>query len=425
MRTTIYGDLRLSIAMPDTSSYIASSAAPLLSWQSFTGQRLFTTNLLYKFIPDQKCADTPFSAPALKKELFRKIQTCFTQIVILQNILAIIGWCALAWSVAQRVRHPLFKIFAATLILLYGFTPQIAEWDSVLSSETISLSLFALNLALLTEIIFRLLSKEDESHPLRTSPLVAVWLAVFTVWLFIRDVHLSAIPITLIVFAPLLFIKRIRQNKIFAALPILLICLFMLGSATSRQSIRQQIPLGNSFNAYIFPYPTRVQYFTERGMPSDTASAQYKTWFQDHAANTYLKFLITHPGFVGATVLENIAYLQSDFTQPYYKSPEIKYRSMLLKIGEALHPQSNTVFIIDAILFIALCVAAFNNKNGETVGWLWLAAWIFLYSSASLYLSFFGDADGVGRHIFPAVESFRLFIWIFLIAQMDLSMARQ
>ncbi|MDD2921743.1 MAG: hypothetical protein PHQ36_05590 [Anaerolineales bacterium] len=420
-RATLYGDLRLSIAMPDTPSYVGSSAAPLFSWQAFTGERLFTTNLLYKLIPDSKCVDAPFSAPALKKEIFREIQPCFTKIVVFQNILALIGWCALAWSVARRLRRPLFKTLAAALILLFGFTPQIAEWDSVLSSETISFSMFALALALLTEIIFRLLGREDENRPAQTSLLIAAWLAVFTLWIFIRDAHLSAIAITLIVFSPLIFVKRIRRNKIFAALAILLIGFFLLGSAASRQSVRQQTPLGNAFNAYIFPHPARVEYFKERGMPGDTSSAEYKTWFQKHAAASYLKFLLAHPGFVGATLLENTAYLQSDFTQPYYKSPEIKYRNALLEFGKVFHPQSNAVFAIDAILLIGLCAAAFNKKSGESVGWAWLAAWMFLYASASLILSFFGDADGVSRHIFPAVETFRLFGWIFLTAQIDLS----
>ncbi len=423
-RATIYGDLRLSVGMPDTGTYIKSSNSSLLSWQAFTDKRLFTTNLLYKLAPSQECANVPFSAPATGKEFHRKIQPCFNQIAIVQNILSIVCWCALAWVVARRLTRPIFKILAAILILTYSFTPQIAEWDSVLSSESISLSLFAALFALLIEIAFLIAGKDGQFYSARTSAMLILWLAVFALWMFVRDVNLLAALTTIFLAAPLLLTKRIRENKTFVVTLILLFVLFLLGSVSARQSSRQRVPLSNSFTQYIFPHPARVEYFEKSGMPADRAGAEYKVWFKDQAATTYLKFLINHPGFVGATLLESLPYFQMDFLQPYYKSPEFASRNLFIQIGEIVHPRSNAVFIVDLLLLIALYAAAFNNKDGKEAAWAWLATWLLLYSSASLFLSFFGDADGVTRHIFPAVESFRLFMWIFLIAQIDLSAGR-
>jgi hypothetical protein len=44
---------------------------------------------------------------------------------------------------------------------------------------------------------------------------------------------------------------------------------------------------------------------------------------------------------------------------------------------------------------------------------------MLMYSAISLFISLFGDIDGTRRHIFPSVELFRLFLWIFLTVQVD------
>ena len=70
LRLYLYGDPRLSMGMGDTASYINSAQAPLLSWQSFVGQRLFTTNLVYKLATNsQKCKLTATSYPVTPGEL--------------------------------------------------------------------------------------------------------------------------------------------------------------------------------------------------------------------------------------------------------------------------------------------------------------------------------------------------------------------
>ena len=85
-RATIYGDLRLSAGMSDTPSYINSSRAKLFSPQMFSGERLFTTNLLYKLANDPiRCPLTIIGNPSVGIELPRDIQPCFDKIAVLQN----------------------------------------------------------------------------------------------------------------------------------------------------------------------------------------------------------------------------------------------------------------------------------------------------------------------------------------------------
>jgi hypothetical protein len=137
MRVSLYGDLRLSVGNAETPSYIESSRAPLFSWDIFAGKRLFTTNLIFKMANNEsECPLAPVSSPVDGVENYREIQPCFDNIVLLQNILAALGWCCLAWSISRFLGNPLLKISSAILILAFAFTPQIAEWDSILSPES-------------------------------------------------------------------------------------------------------------------------------------------------------------------------------------------------------------------------------------------------------------------------------------------------
>ena len=92
---------------------------------------------------------------------------------------------------------------------------------------------------------------------------------------------------------------------------------------------------------------------------------------------------------------------------------------MLLIFGEIVHPETNAVYLLDLLLFFSLCVTAYKYRDRKTLAWTWLASWVLMYSAISLFISLFGDIDGTRRHIFPSVETFRLFLWIFLIAQVD------
>ncbi|MFH1186381.1 MAG: hypothetical protein V1755_15325, partial [Chloroflexota bacterium] len=54
-RLTAYGDLRLSVATMDTPSYMAHAQKLSLTESAFTGERLFTTGLLYRLWRAEDC----------------------------------------------------------------------------------------------------------------------------------------------------------------------------------------------------------------------------------------------------------------------------------------------------------------------------------------------------------------------------------
>ena len=423
LRATWYGDLKLSIANAETDSYINSSKNSIFSWKIFAGQRLFTTNLIYKLTNESEdCPITAYGKPGIGQEDIRDIQLCFDEIILFQNIVAIFGWALLAWTTAKWVQNPFIKVIAAGLILLFGFTPQIAEWDSILTPESLSLSMFAITLSLAQETAFRIARVGNPFSTRNEKLLLIGWLLLFLLWVFVRDVHLYAIPVTLALLVLLFLLKEFRNTKnIFLASTILFV-MFVIGFVSARDSLRAtRYPLINALDAYIWPYPQRVDYFKSFGMPERTAP-NYQDWADINASKAYGLFLLSHPGFVATTLWENLDQLTSDFVQPYFITPEVQHRETLLIIGKILHPETPSIYLISAIILLALVVQAIQFREPSLISWAWLAIWFLSIAAVTLFLSFFGDTAGTRRHIMPSVEMIRLFLWVFLIPFLDLSL---
>lgn len=424
IRATWYGDLRLSIANAETDSYINSSKASVLSWKIFAGQRLFTTNLIYKMANDSgNCPITSYGKPGVGEEDVREIQPCFDKIAILQNVLSIFGWAFLAWMVARWMKNPLTKIAAALIIMGFGFTPQIAEWDSILSPESLSLSLFAILLGTGLEVAFRIAHSEAPFKSKWTRFLFILWMILFLLWVFVRDVHLYAIPVLLILVAPLLFIKK-NGAKYFGVALGVLVALLLVGYLSARDSYRAtRFPIINAIDAYIWPYPARVEFFRQFEMP-ERDDAAYQEWADEHATKAYGLFLVSHPGFVVTTLWENLDHITDNFIQPYFFTDEVKNRDTLLVIGEILHPETPALYLITALAAAALFVQALQRRNPALSVWAWFSTFVFLAAAATLFLSYFGDTAGTRRHIMPSVETFRLYLWVFLMPLLDLSLSQ-
>jgi len=420
-RVAYYGDLRLSIATNDTSSYINSSKAPLFSWKSFAGKRLFSTNLIYKLANDEEqCKVMVTSYPDRGEERFRELQPCFDRIVLLQNILNIAAWCSLAWVTAHRLRSPFLKITSLLIILAFGFVPQIAEWDSVLSIESFTISFFIINIALLLEIVFLITNNKDLVHPKKFFGLAAMWLALYTFWVFLRDVHLYTIPITLSFILVIWFIhNKSEKTTLLVFITIFLIGIFILGYTSAKDSLRAtHDPVVHVFDRYIAPYPSRLDFFRKFGMP-ELGSPEFENWFDYNAVKTYGMFLLTHPRFVLLNIFEGQIYFKLNFSQPYYPVKDTETQINLIRIGEIVHPESLSVYLILIILFIVLWIRARKTKDPWLTGWAWLTSWVSFCAGITLFLTFFGDINGTFRHVFPSIEIIRLSVWLNLAMILD------
>ncbi len=419
LRFYLYGDSRLSIGMGDTQSYIQSSRTPVFSWASLTGRRLFTMNLVYHIFVDNpnNCHLPALINPPIQPEGHRELQPCFDGIAFLQNLLSILGWSLLAWEMSSRVKTPLYKILITIIILSFAISPQIAEWDSVLSSESLTLSLFAISLALLIEIAFQLFGEQNGSQR-KIYIMLASWLVVFGFWVFVQDANLYSVPITVILLTPLIIKGRLK-NKALIITSFFLIGIFALGLITSENSARWQPSIEHSYETFIFSYPSRINYIEGLGAP-DTNSPGFTQWFDKKAPSVYLLFLASHPGFVISNMFEHIYMFDSNYLQPYFSGRSVNFSSSLITLGKFFHPETSGVYLIDTLLLAFLCYTAIKNRERTTSSWAWIGTWIYVSTATMLFIRYFGDTKSVIRHIYPAAELFRLLLWILLIVQADL-----
>jgi hypothetical protein len=415
----LYGDPRLAVASLDTQSYIDSSRASLLSRDAFSGRRLFTTNIVYKLISsNSNCGQIPVSMPAIGREANREIVPCFRTVAVLQTFLSIAGWLWLAFVVSRHLKAPLAKLLSAGILVLFAVTPQIAAWDSVLSSESLSISLFALSFGFLIEIAFDL---TDERHRMtgHVITLYVCWFIFFVFWLFVRDTNIMAIPVTIMFFIPIFLSKRISTKPLVIVIGIFLIVLFAAGLLTARQSPRWQTSVQETLEDWIFPFPARVQFLSEHFAMPAPDSPDYKSWFDSIAPTAYSMFLLTHPGFIVTTIFDNSLVLYFSYIQPYYQLAETNTTPLLILLGETVHPGSAIFYLIDTILLVSFWIAALSRRANDRLGWMWALTWLYFTAAITLSLTFLADSEGVMRHILPYLEMFRLFLWLSLIVLID------
>jgi len=417
VRLTSYGDLNLSVANADTETYIKGGAAPLFSKDMLTKSRLFTTNLFYYLADAQGCEIQTVSYPALRTETYRAIQPCFDRIVFFQNILSIIAWSLLSLAVTKRLSGGYEKLLAVSLITAFGFTPAIADWDSILGSESLTFSLFAISLALIIEVCFNF-ARENNKRTTFTHILAMVAL-VF--WAFTRDANIYTLAVLFAVSIISYFVfPAVRKTKKLLVLITAIFLVTVVGLQSAMTSGRWATPMTNVFNDLILPHPARVEFMQTLGMP-DPASAEYSTWFNENAPRAYARFLLAHPGYTLTSFTSELDGIFSENIQPYFYSEQTPARVALMAANDVLHPKTHLIFILDILLMAGLLFSLFRRKNINFTLWVGLEIWLFLSASATMAVGFFADSIGLTRHTMFAVEMFRLMMWVFLIVLFDQS----
>jgi len=358
IRLTSYGDLSLSVANGDTETYVQGGTAPLFSKDMLTKSRLFTTNLLYYLADVQECEIKAISYPALRTETYRAIQPCFDAIVFFQNIVSVIAWSLLALVVSKRLNGGYEKILAAVLITAFGFTPTIADWDSVLSSESLTFSLFAINIALITEIGFHA-AKDTGSSKYSTFIKVLATLTL-ALWAFTRDANIYTLAILLVISIFILIIPAFRENKKLLVFIAGIFLITVVGLQSAMLSRRWEIPLANVFNDLLLPHPARVEFMQNLGMP-DPTSATYQEWFIENAPRAYARFLLSHPGYTLTSFTSELGGIFSENIQPYFYSDQTPTRLTLMAVNDMLHPKTHLIFFLDILLMAGLLFSILSN----------------------------------------------------------------
>lgn len=380
-----------------------------------TGRRLLTTNIIYKILEPKEGYQILVNGSI---ETSRRVfQPGFNRIVILQLILSIAGWGVLAFTVSEYIKTPPMKVLSAITIVAFAFTPQIADWDSVLMSESLTFSLFAFQFAVLVKLVF-LIYKDPNS---KISGYIAIWVILYFLWTFLRDTNLFASLVTIGMIMSLLFSIRYRKNKYLCRMLAFVTAIFILGLFTSSNSTRSLVQIANIYKDDLLPNPARVATLQNLGMPAPN-SAGYQAWFEENSAKTLIKFMLIHPGYPAAKIMKDFPSAFTEIKQTYFKAPEqAQARKLLMALGDTLHPENTTPFLLDLFLLFGLILLALKNTNDTSRPWAWLGMWLFLTASITLIPTILGDTWALNRHALFSTMIYRMFMWVFSIIIMDIA----
>ena len=421
-RLTSDKDFLLSIGTEETVSYISASQIPLGTWEFFTSVRPFTIPILLKAMePENGYRLDVVSRPAgVNKSYHRQAQQGFDQIVLTQVAFSILGWGALAVSVSRHLAKPILKVLAVALILMFAFSPPVADWDSVLDSFSFTFSLLALLFALLIEIAFWF-PRGYERGKVKAGILIALWLAVTILFVFVRDSNQYILPVSALFLFSLLLLRPMRSKVLpILILAFVVIVVFGFGLFTARKSTRWNNPLFHAYEHFVFPDKGRVAYFKVSFNMPEPNSSEFGEWFNREAPQAYLLLLLDGPRIVASELLSNMDIFLSENLQPYFHKSRRDYGLQLELVGNVLHPLSSVVFYADLILLGGLCGITLKTRASRPFTWLWLAGWWIVSASLILFVSYFFDTWGVIRHVVYSVQMYRLFFWIYLLVMIDL-----
>jgi hypothetical protein len=422
LRLVLYGDVRLAVATSDTESYENSSQVNLLSWDAFTAYRPYTTNLIYKTFAPADGYQYRALSTNISGTVRRRIEPGFEGIAVLQSITSMVAWSFLAWSFSRHLKNGIAQVGSAAVIMLFAFTPQIADWDSVMGAESLSISLFAFSFGILIWLSFKY--HEQQKTNLHTVLTLILFMAVVFLWVFTRDVNAYAMVCLALVIFGLFWFPRFRADKLLLAAGLFAIALFALGATSARQRPLWQLALTHVWEGNVLPSESNVEYFTARGMPTP-GTPEYAEWFQKDAPGAYLGFLLDHPAYTTHKFFRDLDRAFSENMQPYFNVSNWSIRPLLIMAGNYLHARSGTVFFVGLFLLLTLYGHAVLHRNTASSVWAWLMTWAFLTAGMTMFFTIFGDTYGLIRHALSSAVTYRLLLWLLLFLLADLSLQQR
>ncbi len=414
LRIGIYGDMRLSIGTNDSSSYYTQANIPLFSWEAWTARRLPSYPMFFRLFqpeggyPDMIAVSYP-AAPGVG-ERDKVIQPGFESVVIAQAAISMISWVVFVLVLCRHLHIKILRPIAAGVILLFAFSPSLAEWDSILMSESLSFSLFTLMMTLTLELFFRISEEKKSTTPL-TKILMVLWAVIVPMWAFMRDSNAQTLIILVVFFISFFLIPSIRKNiPVFwiAGIGLWILFLYSWYSYTTSAANRWAWGWFDIYNHWISLYPARKQFFLDHGMPDPWTHE----WVKESGTKTYFLFLVSHPGFMVTELLGRLSDAFSENIQPFFFTYPTLPRKMVLAIGDIFHPLSSTAFFFPIFGGLLVIIASIRNSLNRNGHWFWLIIWLISMVYGQYAASFYGDSGGLIRHTLGAVVYMRMMIWL-------------
>ena len=338
--------------------------------------------------------------------------------VILQIAIGVICWIVLAVQLGRVLRVRTIRIIAQALVLLTSLCAPVIQWNRIVLSESITISLTVLLLATSLALARRMDMRA-----------LASFLFVAVVWTFSRQVQAFIIVAFVIPFLVLAWRRpKVRRLALIAGSGIVVIGIW--GTLTTLQTSSvspsgiaatnpSEVQLAGIIQFRVATDPGELSYFYSHGLPHTSALklpppftrvgqpvnvnqfadpyAEYrladdpgfKRWADQRGRDIYLKYLATHPStaliepFVHAASLMtmNPDYI-STLALPSWASTIVygNRSSAALPNTPSGAPRSSDSFygfLLVGVAGLLFCAAAVRHRMTKTI---WVSTVAFLFA---------------------------------------------
>lgn len=344
--------------------------------------------------------------------------------VTTQAVVAALAWGVLACTVGGLVPRGWRRVVAGFVVLGFAATLPVVMWNRSVLSESLSLSLLALVVAGFIAVSVR-----------PTWPRIAATVAVCLCFAATRDAQVWTVGMLAVATGVVAVVARVTHRGTALRVGVLavgLIGVVAISEWGTLASHRTTPDTADVLFVRVFPYPGRVAWFADHGMPEaeridrlagetptppggvkvvgisqrDPAFGPLERWIATKAGSTYLLWLATHPWYVISEPLQRperaFNFAHGDLA--FYAPTDDPMRSPLTSV---LWPPVAEL-LVTAVLALVL---GWLSGAWRTAPW-WTLVVLTLVGVAAMLVAWNGDGQEVTRHTVEGFVQVRLGVWL-------------
>ncbi len=357
---------------------------------------------------------------------YRMLDGDSERIVRAQWIASILAWGFLGLSCALATRSRIVGVAILVLTTLLSASGPISSWNTMMLTESLSLSLLALLVGASLWLVQR--------PGVVTAGAVIV---IATLCAFSRDTCAYLLLMLAVIFLFAIWPARnMARRALLLALALSLVGIWAGSVRSAADGRRWLVPFYNILSERILPYPERVRFFASSGMPvSDSVRAlagrgpfgkemdlgegsgiaALREWTHSHGQPTYARFLLLHPAYL---LMEPLTGFWGRVASRLDKAPGGFKMGV---VGHAASTLRRPIYFLPAFVLVALATAAaawiaFRRKAPQ----LWVPVVMLILTPGHVLISWHGDACEVGRHSIVAIAQAALGTLLLALFAIDL-----
>jgi hypothetical protein len=346
--------------------------------------------------------------------------------VTAQAVVAALAWGTLAWTAGRLVASGWRRVAVTFLVLGFATTAPVAQWNRSELSESLSMSLLALVFAGFIWTARR-----------PTWPRVAATVVACLGFAATRDAQVWTVGILALVAGTYALIALANRRGTALRAGVLAVCLLAVAAlceSGTLSSDRTSPDTADVLFVRVFPFPDRVAWFADHGMPQagrvDQLAAEtpvtpgdvkvvgfslhepgfgpLEHWIRTEGGHTYLLWLATHPWYVVSEPLQRperaFNFAHGDLA--FYGPATHAAASPLTKL---LWPPLLELLVLSALaLYLGIVSEAWRAATWRVV------VVLTLVGVAAMLVAWHGDGQEVTRHTVEGFAQVRLGVWLLL-----------